>query len=118
MYCVGSRSCADFTKALHRFQYSQVYCVGSRSCVDFFFPASQQAEFAALFRADVRGRCADSAGEGPQGRAHPDYCGGGGNVSCFRAQWSTGVQVCDWVVQVGVGVGVVGWGKCDGAPRD
>jgi hypothetical protein len=71
----------------------QVYCAGSRSCAGFFFPDAQQAEFAALFRADVRGRCADAAGEGPLGRAHPDYCGGGGNVSCFRAQWSTGVQV-------------------------
>ena len=79
----------------------QVYCVDARSCVDFFFPASKQAEFAALFRADVRGRCADSAGEGPQGRAHPDYCGGGGNVSCFRAQWSTGVQVGGWLGEWG-----------------
>jgi hypothetical protein len=73
--------------------FGRVYCAGASSCAEFFFPASQDADFAALFRIDVRARCRDAAGEGPLGRQHPDFCGGGGNASCFRGQWGTGFQV-------------------------
>jgi hypothetical protein len=62
--------------------YGRIYCNKEKTCQDFFFPTKDRDEFARKFDIDVVKEC----------RSIASTCVGNGNLTCFRPQWSTGVQ--------------------------
>jgi len=72
--------------------FGKLYC-NKKNCVDFFFSNSSRQEYINIYGVDVIARCAAIAGDGPLGKKDPSYCGGGGDISCFQTQWTSGAQI-------------------------
>ena len=62
--------------------YGKVYCDREPSCQQFFFENDSRAEYQNKFGVDVVEECA----------ALSQTCGGNGNLSCFKPEWSSGIQ--------------------------
>jgi hypothetical protein len=63
--------------------YGKTYCAGYGSCQEFFFPNASRVELRNKFKVDVVEECA----------ALSKTCGGTGNFSCFKPEWSRGFQI-------------------------
>lgn len=62
--------------------FGKVYCDREPSCQQFFFENESRAEYINKFGVDVVEECAVLS----------RTCGGNGNISCFKPEWSRGIQ--------------------------
>jgi hypothetical protein len=62
--------------------YGRTYCNKAQTCQAYFFPTKDRDELTRKFGVDVVEEC----------RTIADTCGGNGNSTCFKPEWSTDFQ--------------------------
>jgi hypothetical protein len=62
--------------------YGRNYCNKAQTCQGYFFPTKDREELTKKFGVDVVDECTKTAGT----------CGGAGNLTCFKPEWSSGFQ--------------------------